>query len=704
MNGFQHLHPALQHHIVNSLGWTSLRPFQEAAIEPVLSGKHAVILAPTAGGKTEAVLFPTLSRMLKEDWRGLSVLYLCPLKALINNLEIRLSRYLALLGRRCAIWHGDVGRGQRERMLSEPPDLLLTTPESLEVMLCSSVTDGATFLSGVRVVIIDEIHSFAGDDRGIHLLALLARISRLCGREFQRLALSATIGNPDYLAEWMTAGCSGERAVLLPPATVSVQADIKLDYVGSISNAAHVLSRIFRGEKRLVFIDSRARAEHLGNELRKLGVKTYITHSSLSRSHRDDAEEAFQSAEDCVIVATSVLELGVDVGDLDRVIQIDAPFSVSSFLQRMGRTGRREGAVRNCLFLATREQSLLRGAGLIELYESGYIEDVNPPEGVFNILAQQLLALVLQEHGIGRNTWFNWLASVPAFAAMDQRKIEYLVSWMLDHQVLFEDQGILSFGQKAEKGYGRKNFMELLSVFLSPPIFAVCQGNEEIGYLDERFFLDKEVNQKDLLLAGQTWKVTHIDWKRRRAYVEPGSSDGSVWWAGEGLGSSFALAQAVKRILSTDDVSEAWSRRAVERLKELRSQVSWLENDDATYLVREEKNTFWWTFAGARANAQLAAMLKETFADSVRHDDLKIKLPANLNQEYIADAIDMLCRRKGDLPTPLVNEDALEGLKFSKIIPHELAIESIACRLKDPKSLLAILDANIRFVESTSMS
>ena len=196
MNPFDQLHPALQHHIVNSLGWRELRPFQEAAIAPLLAGQHQVILAPTAGGKTEAAFFPIMSRLLTSDWRGLSVLYICPIKALLNNLDMRLQRYCSLVGRRAALWHGDVGPSDRHRILRDPPDCLLTTPESLEAMLVSPRIDRRRLFADVRVVIIDEIHAFAGDDRGWHLLSVLERITRFAGRELQRIGLSATVGNP----------------------------------------------------------------------------------------------------------------------------------------------------------------------------------------------------------------------------------------------------------------------------------------------------------------------------------------------------------------------------------------------------------------------------------------------------------------------------------------------------------------------------
>jgi ATP-dependent helicase Lhr and Lhr-like helicase len=166
---FDLLHPAVAHHIVNSLGWRSLRPLQSAAIEPILAGDHAI--APTAGGKTEAAFFPLLSRMLTDDWRGLSVLYVCPLRALLNNLHLRLEGYGRLVGRSVGLWHGDTAQPDRDRLLAEPPDVLLTTPESIESMLVSRRVDHRRWFANVRSVVIDEAHAFAGDDRGWHLVA-----------------------------------------------------------------------------------------------------------------------------------------------------------------------------------------------------------------------------------------------------------------------------------------------------------------------------------------------------------------------------------------------------------------------------------------------------------------------------------------------------------------------------------------------------
>lgn len=697
MSAFDLLHPALQHHIVNSLGWSSLRPFQEAAIPHLLEGKHALVLAPTAGGKTESVVFPLLSRILSEPWSGLSVLYLCPIKALINDLGVRLGRYFRLVGRRAELWHGDVTRSNKKRMLDDPPDLLLTTPESLEAILTSSLVNGPEFLRGARAVVVDEVHAFAGDDRGWHVASLLARLSRICSREFQRLGLSATAGNPEDLLLWLTAGCAGAKVVLHPPDVEQPKAEVKLDYVGSLDNASHIVSRLFRGEKRLVFVDSRARAEQLGSELHARGTKVFVTHSSLSKDQRKQAEDAFRSAHDCVIVATSVLELGVDVGDLDRVIQLDAPGSVSSFLQRMGRTGRRKGGTRNCLFLATNEQALLQAAAIAQLFESGYVEPVVPPAKPYHILAQQLMALILQQRGVGKATWFQCLKSVPAFDELELGFPDSLVCWMLDRGILTEEQGVLWIGRQGEESYGRKNFMSLLSVFVSPPVFAVLHGRDELGSINERAILQGSGGERTLLLGGRPWRVTHVDWKRRRVHVEPASGEGTAWWPGDSPGISFQVSQSLKKILCSERDSALWSSRATHAINAVRQSLPWLKEENCTYLVSELKATCWWTFAGGDANAALAGGLTELGVKPSSHDNLRIRFLTDSSAAAVADAVDSLCSGES-LPVPNVDKKAIAGLSFSDVIPDDLALSILQARASDVFAIDSVLQQQTQSV------
>ena len=698
MSNFDRLHSALQHHIVNSLGWRELRPFQEAVIPQILDGKHLIVLAPTAGGKTEAAFFPVMSRMLSESWNGLSVLYICPIKALLNNLDVRLQRFCTLVGRRSALWHGDIKSSARKHILRHAPDCLLTTPESLEVMLVSPNVDARSLFSNLQVVIVDEIHAFAGDDRGWHLLAVLERISRLAGRELQRIGLSATVGNPETLVDWLAGSCVGPRSVSLPQGTGSGDADVQLDFVGSLENAAVVIARLHRGEKRLVFVDSRARAEQLGAELRQLQVTTFVTHSSLSQEQRHQAEEAFASRDDCVIVATSVLELGVDVGNLDRVIQIDSPPTVSSFLQRMGRTGRRAGTLRNCLFLATKDETLVQAVGLIDLWAENFVEPIQPPPLPLHVLSQQLMALALQERGIGRKDWLEWVRGAPGFAAIPAEHIQRLVAWMLEREILWDDAGILAMGREGEETYGRRNFLELFSVFMSPPLFSILHGRQELGYVDEMTFVGKHDGPRVLLLGGRSWKVNHIDWQRRTAYVEATEVTGRSRWKGEGRGLGFRLSQAIKRILATDGCSGRWSRRARERIGEIRQEFAWLEPGSTVALVAGDGEVEWWTFGGNRANATLARQLAQQTGSKVTHDSFTLTFESAVKLHEVERAIGAIRQQDVDGMRPAIDEAAIDGLKFSECLPIELATEMLERRLQDPDAIRRVLEEYVRFL------
>jgi len=565
-------------------------------------------------------------------------------------------------------------------------------------MLVSPNVDARSLFANLRVVIVDEIHAFAGDDRGWHLLAVLERISRLAWRELQRIGLSATVGNPETLVDWLAGSCAGPRDVLLPQEAGSGEADVQLDFVGSLENAATVISRLHRGEKRLVFVDSRARAEELGAELRQLQVTTFVTHSSLSQEQRHQAEEAFASRDDCVIVATSVLELGIDVGNLDRVIQIDSPPTVSSFLQRMGRTGRRAGALRNCLFLATKDETLVQAAGLIDLWAENYVEPIQPPPLPLHVLSQQLMALTLQESGIGRTDWLEWVRGVPGFATIPPDQVQRLVAWMLEREILWDEAGILAMGREGEETYGRRNFLELFSVFMSPPLFSILHGRQELGYVDEMTFLGKHEGPRALLLGGRSWKVNHIDWQRRCAYVEATDVTGRSRWKGEGRGLGFRLSQSIKRILATDERSGRWSRRAAERMGEIRQEFPWLEADSSVAVLACDGETEWWTFGGNRANATLARQLAQETGSKVTYDSFTLTFELAVKLEDVEQAIGVIRQQDVAVMRPAVDEAAIDGLKFSECLPIELATEMLERRLQDPEATRRILDEYVRFL------
>lgn len=698
---FAQLHPVIQHHVVNSLGWPALRPLQSESIAPVLAGDDCVLLAPTAGGKTEAAMLPLLTRMEQSQWSGTSVIYVCPLKALLNNLHPRLEGYASWLGRSVGLRHGDTTQGARKRQLEQRPSVLLTTPESLEAMLVSTTVDAERFFGDVRAVVIDEVHAFAGDDRGWHLLSVLHRITELTGRPIQRIGLSATVGNAEELLEWLQGAAKDQpRSVVAPDVAPPARADLAVDYVGSIGNAAAVVSALHGGEKRLVFADSRRNVESLSSQLREREVDTHVSHSSLSADERRRAERAFAEARDCVIVSTSTLELGIDVGNLDRVLQVGAPHTVASLLQRLGRTGRRPGSSRNMTFLATNDEDLLRAVGLLLLSEEGYVEPVTAPPRPRHVAAQQLIGLALQKGRIDPSTEAGRLAELGLATAAD---LDAIARWLLDTGHLDSDSGLAFVGPTAELRYGRRNFMEVLAVFTAPPEVTVLHGRQEIGSIDPAPLTAKSHGPRVITLGGRAWQVTHIDWPRRRAQVVPSDRVGRSRWTGESSGYSYALSNAIRRVLlGTTPSTPFLSERAQTRLALLRTEYAPKVSNDATVVVEADGRTRWWTFAGGRANRLLATALGEV-APELMDDWVTTNYAVSLRADATGPAVQAAMReattRFGqglEGIEPEVSEDAVRKLKFHEMLPPRLALATLAERTADHTGVKALLGKRIQ--------
>jgi ATP-dependent Lhr-like helicase len=340
VNSFSRFPPRLQEAIVSRLGWSSLRPVQEEAGAALLDGDNAVILAPTAGGKTEASIFPTLALLLDQPADTVGALYIAPIKALLNNQDERLGTYTEMVGLRRFVWHGDTTTSQKKRFLREPCELLMTTPESLEVMLVSSAVPVTKLFRNLRIVIVDEVHAFAGTDRGAHFLSVLERLAQYTENDIQRAGLSATVGNPDAILRWLT-GSSKRSGQIIDPPKKPARRKLAVSLCLSIAHIATAASAEAVGHKSLFFCESRSLTEAVAQRMRVRDIGVFVHHSSVSKEERADAERNFHQGSNVSIACTSTLELGIDVGDLDKVFQANAPSTVSSFLQRMGRTGRR---------------------------------------------------------------------------------------------------------------------------------------------------------------------------------------------------------------------------------------------------------------------------------------------------------------------------------------------------------------------------
>ena len=662
---FDKLHPAMQYHVVNSLGWSTLRPTQLAAIAPIHAGTHCLLLAPTAGGKTEAAAIPMLSRMLMEEWPAASVLYICPIKALLNNLEQRLTYYAGLVGRRVEVWHGDVSQSRKQRALKDAPDILLTTPESIEAMLISTRVDQQAWFGNLRAVIVDELHAFAADDRGWHLRSVLHRLDRYLKRPLQRVGLSATVSNPQELLDWLAP--TGERAVV-GSASVSTDADVTIDHVSSLENASTVIARLHRGQKRLVFCDSRSSAEQLSSMLRAHEVRTFLSHASLSASERRQAEAAFAEEKDCVIVATSTLELGIDVGDLERVIQIDAPSTVSSFLQRMGRTGRRGDSKRNCLFLTTNDNAFLLALGITQRWSKAWVEAAVPPAKPWPIVAQQAMVATLERGELPMHELADVLAG--SFPELDRSPIGQLVEHMVKIEYLDRSDGVVRVGPRMEREFGRGHYRDLLASFSGSMLLTGKHGSAEVGYIDPTVLTGEQENRL-ILLAGRSWRVTGIEWSKKTVWLEPAKEGGKARWMGGARSLSREVCQGIRVVLAEGTfASLTLSQRAKAALKFLQDDMSISSGSHFLASRPEEAIVRTWTFAGTRANRTFAR--NATGAGSkVKFDALSVQAPASLLESA-----------PGTWMTLTDDELAVfaETIKFSVCLPRNLLAETVVAR------------------------
>jgi ATP-dependent Lhr-like helicase len=649
MSVFSRLAPRLQEAIVARLGWSSLRPVQEQAGEALLAGSNAVILAPTAGGKTEASMFPTISQLVEAAPDGVGALYIAPIKALLNNQAERLGLYTEMVGLRRFVWHGDTDDSSRRKFLKEPAELLMTTPESLEVMLVSQRVDAAKIFSDLRIVVIDEVHALAGSDRGAHLMSVLERIARLSRHDLQRVGLSATVGNPDAILGWLQGSSSRHSQVVDPPKPPS-RRQLLVVHRPELRLLARDAARMAQGQKSLFFCQSRSITEKVAETMRRAGTTVFVHHSAVSKEERLLAEETFHRGAEggtgACIVCTSTLELGIDVGDLDLVLQTDAPDTVSSFLQRMGRTGRRDGQTANTTFFCESSESVLQATALIELAKQGWVEAVPLQDRCWPVLIHQLLTMALAGGGISQEDAWTHLAQVPDFAGIARPEFDRLIRWLLADGGLREASGQLLIGPKAEKRFGRKNFMELFAVFTSPVSYSVVTASgQPLGSLQQEF-VDRLVDGvSSFLLGGRGWVVQRIQHDDRRVFVDPAPRGKQPTWGGyipQFLG--FEVCQKMREILLSSTPFSYLDEQAAAVLAEKREVIQPLFQSGRMGIEAKDGELRWWTFAGGKINATLRYGLEAVGGDwKVTTDNVLVKAKGEgITPERFHDAIKRL--------------------------------------------------------------
>ena len=659
------------------MGWSRLREVQEQADAAVREGNDVLVIAPTAGGKSEAALIPVLDNILKTGAPGIACLYIAPLKALINDQEDRIAGFCHPVGLSLSRWHGDVPKGDRGWKDGDAPQFLLITPESLEVLLHEPVA--APALAALRYIIVDELHAFVESERGVHLRVLLDRLDRIAAAPVRRIGLSATVGNPEEVLAWFS-GNRGKSKVVIVPAPPS-QKMFRFVVEPDPHKRIDALVRLVSGKKALVFVSSRSTAETVLLEASGRIANLHIHHSSVAPQKRKEAEEAFSGSGGTCIICTSTLELGIDIGDLEIVVQVGPPDSVSSFLQRMGRTGRREKAA-SVAWILSDPAELLAGCATIECAQQKQTESLHPPEKPWNVLVQQLFLAVLTGPRAGRGTIVRQIRSFPAFAQFSAEEIDRILTHLISTGYLSADGDLLGPGHEAERAFGLSRIRELYSVIAGGGEYrAITPDGDVVGTVDARFAHREDPG--DFMLGGVNWSVVKCDDGHNLVVVVPGGAVPGTSRIFRSAGGETALSPVIcagiQRIVSRGKSSLPLGAADAEILGRALSAFPPGIGVLGLFL-REERSpegkvVVAYSFSGRRFNRVLAYLLKGILDRvRVRYDDCHVRiLRAGKTgaAERVAGAlreIPALSEKEASAFLPLPTPDPW---KFARMLPEE---------------------------------
>lgn len=600
-SAFDSLSPLVQKWIWQQK-WQRLRDVQEKAIPAVLNGGDVVISARTAAGKTEAAMLPLLTRVLaKDNWDGFAVLYVSPLKALINDQYRRLESLCEACDIQLHKWHGDVSADTKSKARKRPSGIVLITPESLEALLVRRGREIRFLFASLDAVVIDELHAFIGSERGMQLQSILTRIEVACGRDrIDRIGLSATLGDMQLAAEALRPS-QGAQVVRIEgddegsgvrlqvrgyysrepkPGTVAIDGDDELTGYDRDGDEAEIhgipdrlatdIFRFLRGRRNLIFGGSRQRVELFADRLRRMceGQRVpnefFPHHGSLSKEEREDVELRLRDdPRPTTAVATTTLELGIDIGDVESVAQIGPGFSVSSLRQRLGRSGRRAGSpaiIRIFVIepppsrgghpLDRLNLGLIQSIAMVECLKAGWCEPPSPTGLHLSTLLHQVLALVVQTGGVQPATAWKVLCERGPFKTVDRPLFVDLLKCMGSEENKLIEQspdGLLMIGANGEK---ITESYEFYPVFVTPREYRILNDNRVLG----TYPLDSGLKAGEaLIFSGRRWRVITVDDAARIINVKAAKGGKPPKFGGTGGAIHDRVVQEMRSVLSGDE-------------------------------------------------------------------------------------------------------------------------------------------------------
>lgn len=546
---FQRLVPALQKWIYKK-GWNDLLPIQKASLQPILEQKKDIIIsASTASGKTEAAFLPALTAVSLHKKKGIRILYISPLKALINDQYRRISDLCAEMEIAVTPWHGDISANKKQKILENPEGIILTTPESLESLLVNHVNWLIEAMTGLDYVVIDEFHVFMGSQRGYQLQSQLHRIDNLARHKVVRIALSATFSDASAVISYLRPNAKSNAMLITDPGNkkdiLSVQLrgynlipdDNSEDLYDTHQNYQDValdIFRLFRGSTNLVFCNSRSETESIATSLQKLSSQRYVPneffphHGSLSKELRESLEKRLQEARlPTTAICTATLELGIDISDVQSIAQIAPPTSVSSLRQRLGRSGRRDHSAVLRLFIPefsgsrrslTDEfsENTILSVAMINLLLKRWYEPPQENEYAFSTLLQQTLSVIASFGSVSAQSLWELLCKTGPFSLCTPKIFASFLKDLGNNDLIVQlNDKSLTLGLEGERVVSNWSFY---AAFKTPDEYTIEYDHKKIGTVPLSSPLEIDFS---FLFAGKGWKVVFFSQERKLIGVKP---------------------------------------------------------------------------------------------------------------------------------------------------------------------------------------
>lgn len=685
---FSKLAPFIQNYIYEN-NWTDLREIQVASCDAIFnSDSNLLLTSSTASGKTEAAFLPILTEIYNNPSNSVGILYISPLKALINDQFSRLDELLKEAGLSVTKWHGDSNQNRKDKIIMNPNGIIQITPESLEALLMNKKDDVYTLFCDLRYIVIDEVHYFIGTERGIQLNSCLTRLSRIIKRIPRRIGLSATLGDYKEVEKWLNSGTN--RECITP--IVSSQKRIISLAINNFDTKEAFYQNLYNSslnQKCIIFSNSRSSVEENIATLKEIAKENntndgyHTHHGSVNIALRENTEYLMKNTDDKIVTgATLTLELGIDLGNLDRIIQTGTPFSASSFVQRLGRTGRRGGkAIMQFLFDKSEKQKssffyenmdfdIIMCIAIIEIYlKEKWVEPMLMPKYPYEILYHQTLSHIVSVQSITPKRLAEYMLTIDIFKNITQDDFKIFLNHLIEigHLELTEGQELI-IGQSIDKMVNNYKFF---SVFQNKLEYIVYGDSKQIGTITE------SVNVGDKLkLAGRTWEVTNIDKEKFKIYTKISKGNAVNTWSSDASSIiDFKIINKMKEILNCKDDYIYLQENTKKLLKENRDYFHKYKLNDKLVISSNVEDKIIFPWLGTKSLLTFSCVLK---SEGIENSTVKcngiplgLKVDSFITENKIKNIIDKILNDKINIDD-IKLEDVELNKKYSEFIPEEL--------------------------------